>query len=153
MANTRAGELGIAPPVTAFIDDPSCLVTRFVDGRRLREEELREPAAIATVAGALRAFHDSGLQLDATYDSSGDLPDPVPCHNHLMNGSFLHDGQGILIVDWELAAMGNRYHDLASVAACGDFQYQHEEQLLAEYFGEPATDERRSTLGAFRSGL
>ena len=68
-ANKRAAELGIAPPVAAFIEDPPCLVTRFIEGRELTAEELREPDTVAEVARALRAFHDSGLELSTEFDS------------------------------------------------------------------------------------
>jgi thiamine kinase-like enzyme len=60
-AERAAGELaagvGIAPEVVAMIDDPPCLVTRFVVGEPMEALELREPAAIAEVAAALRALH------------------------------------------------------------------------------------------------
>jgi thiamine kinase-like enzyme len=68
-ANKQAADLGIAPPVAAFIEDPSCLVTLFIDGRELTADELREPGRIAEVAAALRAFHDSGLELSTEFDS------------------------------------------------------------------------------------
>jgi thiamine kinase-like enzyme len=60
-AERAAGELaaqaGIGPEVVAMIDDPPCLVTRFVVGEPMEAEELREPAAIAEIAGALRTLH------------------------------------------------------------------------------------------------
>jgi hypothetical protein len=161
-ANKRAGELGLAPPVAAFIEDPFCLVTLFVDGRHLGPEELREPGATAAVARVLRDFHDSGLELNAVFDpyelTGIEAPGvdghpehaPVPCHNHLLGGNFLHDGQGVRIVDWELAAMGSRYFDIACVAAGGRFEEEHGELLLSEYFGEPPTDRRRAELGRHR---
>ena len=68
IANTHAGKLGIAPPVAAFLENPPCLITRFVDGRELSPEELREPANLAEVGRALRAFHDSGLELPSEFD-------------------------------------------------------------------------------------
>ena len=68
-ANKQAAELGIAPQVAAFIEDPACLVTFFVEGRELTADELREPESIAQVAAALRAFHDSGLELSTRFDA------------------------------------------------------------------------------------
>ena len=68
-ANKQAAELGIAPQVAAFIEDPPCLVTFFVEGRELTADELRKPESIAQVAAALRAFHDSGLELDTRFDA------------------------------------------------------------------------------------
>jgi thiamine kinase-like enzyme len=69
IANTRAAELGIAPPVAAAMESPACLITRFVPGRELTAEELRQPDNLAEVARALRAFHESGLELPTEFDS------------------------------------------------------------------------------------
>ena len=66
-ANARAAELGIAPAVAAQLDDPPCLVTRFVQGRDMSPQELR--ASAGEVAAALRSFHDSGLRLAVAFDS------------------------------------------------------------------------------------
>ena len=68
-ANKHAADLGIAPPVAAFIESPPCLITRFIAGRELTAEELREPDTLAEVARALRSFHDSGVELPTTFDS------------------------------------------------------------------------------------
>jgi thiamine kinase-like enzyme len=56
-ANRCAAAAGVAPEVLALLDDPPCLVTRFVEGREMGAAELREPAALAEVAAALRAVH------------------------------------------------------------------------------------------------
>ncbi len=68
-ANKHAADLGIAPPVAAFLESPACLVTRFVPGRELTAEELRETANLTEVAHALRKFHDSGVELPTDFDS------------------------------------------------------------------------------------
>jgi thiamine kinase-like enzyme len=60
-AERAAGELaagaGIAPEVVAMLDDPPCLVTRFVVGEPMSAQALREPAAVNEVAAALRTLH------------------------------------------------------------------------------------------------
>ncbi len=60
-ANSKAAELGVAPAVVAVEDD--CLVTEYV------RAEPSDPASldVATVAAALRAFHDSGLELSTRF--------------------------------------------------------------------------------------
>jgi thiamine kinase-like enzyme len=68
-ANQLAAELGVAPPVVLMLEQPQVIVTKFVEGEGMTEEELREPAAIQRVATALRAVHDSGRQLASTFDS------------------------------------------------------------------------------------
>jgi thiamine kinase-like enzyme len=69
IANKAAAELGIAPQVAALLTEPSALVTRFVSGREMRADELREPETIAEVAHDLRSLHDSGTELPTGFDS------------------------------------------------------------------------------------
>jgi len=40
-----------------------------------------------------------------------------PCHNDLLAGNFIDDGQQIRIVDWEYAGMGDPFFDLGNFAA------------------------------------
>lgn len=56
-ANRCAAAAGIAPEVLALLDDPPCLVTRFVEGREMESAELREPGALSEVGAALRVIH------------------------------------------------------------------------------------------------
>jgi thiamine kinase-like enzyme len=69
IANKAAAEIGIAPRVAALLDEPSCLVTEFISGREMKEDELRQPEAIAAVAYDLRLLHDSGTELPNGFDS------------------------------------------------------------------------------------
>ena len=72
-AERAAGELaagvGVGPSVVAMLDDPPCLVTRFVVGEPMTAEELREPAAIAEVAAALRSLHACEKPLPVEFSS------------------------------------------------------------------------------------
>ena len=63
LANETAAALGIAPAVAAIVGD--CLVTRFVSCRPLQHDEL--VGAVGEIALALRAFHDSRVQLPARF--------------------------------------------------------------------------------------
>jgi thiamine kinase-like enzyme len=69
IANKIASDLGMAPHVAAMLEEPSCLVTMFIDGRELTVDELREPETLAEVARNLRRFHDSGTELPTGFDS------------------------------------------------------------------------------------
>ena len=69
IANKAAAGLGMAPGVAAMFEEPSCLVTMFVDGREMTADELREPEVLAEVARDLRRFHDSGTELPTDFDS------------------------------------------------------------------------------------
>ena len=54
---TIAGELGIAPEVVTFIEPEGYLVTKFIDGRPVPPEELRQPENLARVAAILNEIH------------------------------------------------------------------------------------------------
>ena len=56
-AGRRAFEVGVGPEVVSFDPERGWLVCRFVDGRPVSLEEMREPVVLARAAGALRAFH------------------------------------------------------------------------------------------------
>ncbi len=68
IATRKASDLEMAPKVAAMLDDPACLVTCYVEGQAMTPNELRDPAALTEVAYAVRAFHDSGLELPARFD-------------------------------------------------------------------------------------
>jgi thiamine kinase-like enzyme len=70
LATQQAAELGVGPKVAAMFEDPPCLVTCFVEGRHLTADELREPDLLAEITNALRAFHDSGLELPTDFHVS-----------------------------------------------------------------------------------
>jgi thiamine kinase-like enzyme len=56
-ANRIAGELGIAPEVVYFIRPEGYLVTRFIPGRPIPLEEIRQPENIKRVAEILHKIH------------------------------------------------------------------------------------------------
>jgi thiamine kinase-like enzyme len=68
-ANDCAAKLGVAPPVAVMLHQPPVIVTRFVEGRTMEPADLRKPAVLGQVAGALRAVHDSGAELSTDFDS------------------------------------------------------------------------------------
>jgi thiamine kinase-like enzyme len=76
--------------------------------------------------------------------------EPVPAHNDLLTANFLLDGDGLKLIDWEYAGMGDRWFDLGNFAVNNEFEDDQEEQLLEAYFGEPPDDRRRATLKLFR---
>src|SRR5213082_560914 len=58
-ASARAAEVGVGPAVERFVEPEGWLVTRFIDGRPIAVEEMREPQTIRRVAPALRWFHEA----------------------------------------------------------------------------------------------
>lgn len=58
------------------------------------------------------------------------------CHNDLLNGNFIDDGNLIRILDWEYAGKGDPFFDLANFSAQHEFTVEQDEVLLTEYFGQ-----------------
>ncbi len=74
----------------------------------------------------------------------------MPCHNDLLAGNMLFDGETLCIVDWEYAGMGDRFFDLGNLAVNNGFDEAAEESLLESYFGEPPTPSRLAALRLMR---
>jgi thiamine kinase-like enzyme len=68
-AGEMAARAGVGPAVVVMLEDPPCLVTRFVVGESMSAEELREPAALAEVAEAMRALHGCEERLPVEFSS------------------------------------------------------------------------------------
>jgi thiamine kinase-like enzyme len=75
---------------------------------------------------------------------------PVPCHNDLLPANFLRGDDGIVIVDWEYAGMGDRFFDLGNLAVNNEYGEEDEDRLLEAYFGERPTPRRGAALRLFR---
>ncbi|MDX6583291.1 MAG: hypothetical protein QOI10_2475 [Solirubrobacterales bacterium] len=69
IANERAAQVGIAPPVAAMLAEPQAIVTVFVEGTGLEPADLRRPEALTEVARSLRAIHELGEPLPTVFDS------------------------------------------------------------------------------------
>jgi thiamine kinase-like enzyme len=67
-ATVAAARIGVGPEVVAYRPDLEVLVTRWVEGRPARPEELRASPVLEQVAAALRAVH-AGPALDARFDA------------------------------------------------------------------------------------
>ena len=185
-AASAAAAVGIAPPVTALLEDPPCLVCAFVAGRQVVEDDLRGPDLLETLARTLATLHGSGANVPVSFSAfrvvedyeasarrrGAQVPDdytaahgraarieaafgggdhePVLCHNDLLAGNLLVDGDDIRIVDWEYAGMGDRWFDLGNLAVNNGLGPAEEERLLTAYLGEPADDRRRAALALMR---
>lgn len=66
--------------------------------------------------------------------SEQDLPNLVLCHNDLLRGHVLSASQTPpLIIDWEYAAKGNRYFDIASCCMINRFSAHESDALVTAY--------------------
>jgi thiamine kinase-like enzyme len=71
-------------------------------------------------------------------------------HNDLLAANFLGSPDGVVIVDWEYAGMGDPFFDLGNFAVNSEHGDTDAERLLDAYFGEPATPRRSAALSLFR---
>jgi thiamine kinase-like enzyme len=93
-----------------------------------------------------------GVKVPADYEAAKARADEIerqlgpraehPCHNDLLNANFIRGEDGIRIVDWEYAGMGDRFFDLANFAVNHDLTADDEAQLLESYFGERRDGDR-----------
>jgi thiamine kinase-like enzyme len=147
---------------------------------RMRERDLLERVAAAlrllhagpTLPGGfdsfrvVEAYHELALErhgevppayawANATAAHIEELRDDspvVPCHNDLLNGNFIDDGETLRIVDWEYAGMGERFFDLANFSINHELDESARRAFLEAYFGEvKADDEHALELMRFMS--
>jgi thiamine kinase-like enzyme len=101
---------------------------------------------------------DRGVDIPAAYETahthageiedalSGPEHDPVPGHNDLLAANFLRTSNGIRIVDWEYAGMGDRYFDLANFSINNELSEGDQAALLETYFGQKPTTRQHADL-------
>jgi thiamine kinase-like enzyme len=160
---TRFVEGAPAPPDEIrrpeVLREAADLVRRVHDGPRIpaRFDSFRVVEAYRASAVA------HGVVVPVAYEEAKGVADrieavlgrrrEVPCHNDLLNANFIRTpGEGIRIVDWEYAGMGDRFFDLANFAVNHEFSTDDEERLLVAYFGEArAADAAHLELMKFMS--
>lgn len=100
---------------------------------------------------------ESALQLHAK---------SCPCHNDLLPGNFLDDGDKLWLIDWEYAGNGNPFFDLGNFAVNLELDAPQCQKLIELYFSEVtpkqtaqlnlmrlASDLRESFWGFLQSGI
>ncbi|HWB22923.1 MAG TPA: phosphotransferase [Gaiellaceae bacterium] len=160
-ASVAAAVLGIGPQVVAFLEPEGYLVTRFIEGEAGRVT-IHEAASLLRrchdgppIAGRFDAFRVvetyalesrvSESTLAEKYRWAKELADRIeirrasvtacPCHNDLLAGNFIHDGERPWIVDWEYAGMGDPAFDLANFAVNNSLDDDGDRALLEAYGG------------------
>jgi aminoglycoside phosphotransferase (APT) family kinase protein len=64
---------------------------------------------------------------------------PVLSHNDVHPGNLVHDGEHLLLVDWDAAGPNDPFYDLAAIAVFFRMDEETCRALLAAYDGEPAS--------------
>jgi len=162
-------ELG---PKPEFADPrKGILITHYVEGRTWSETDLHESDRIAKLATLIRRLHglnpigpafnlpekianyakiigtDEGHELAYDlYRRLSELSDSPAsqclCHNDLTHANIV-EGQRLHLIDWEYAAIGDPFFDLATVAEHHQFDQGETDQLLGAYCGEVRTEQGR----------
>ena len=160
--------------VTAFVEGPT------MESPELREPGALEQvaAALRTIhgCGAIDARFDVFRLVEdyaaATRSRGGEVPDayerahaaaarietapalaggaPVLCHDDLLPANFIDTPDGIRIVDWEYAGMGNRWFDLGNFAVNNELGAAGQEVFLTAYLEAPPSPADHAALGLMR---
>ena len=75
---------------------------------------------------------------------------PSLCHNDLLAGNFIGDGDNIWIIDWEHAGFNTPLFDLANIASNSMFSEPMERKALEIYYGQPPDERTWRRFKAFR---
>ncbi|OLE37960.1 MAG: hypothetical protein AUG48_03105 [Actinobacteria bacterium 13_1_20CM_3_68_9] len=142
-ASRLAAVAGVGPEVIAFIEPEGVLVTRFIEGRPVRDHQVHEPVMLERIAQSLRHIHQAGSIASSfspfrVVEAYALTAARHGGNNDLLNANFIDDGVSIRIVDWEYAGMGDRFFDFGNFAVNHQLSEEDEERLLAAYFGRVA---------------
>jgi thiamine kinase-like enzyme len=94
------------------------------------------------------AYEEAKSRADEIEAALGPRPE-LPCHNDLLNANFIGSPDGIRIVDWEYAGMGDPFFDLANFSVNHELDDEQIDVLLEAHFGQ-ALEEHREHLRAMR---
>jgi thiamine kinase-like enzyme len=100
------------------------------------------------VPAAYELAHAAAARIESAPALSGN--DPVLCHDDLLPANFIATPDGIRIVDWEYAGMGNRWFDLGNFAVNNELGPAEEEAFLTAYLGAPPAPAELAALRLMR---
>lgn len=104
-----------------------------------------------TALGPLPPLFISGVELANRLE--GVLPRSAhlsPCHNDLLPANLIDDGSQIRIIDWEYAAMGDPYFDLAALCANACLDEALARRFLTAYLARAPRANERARLSLMR---
>ncbi|QIB66649.1 choline/ethanolamine kinase family protein [Kineobactrum salinum] len=114
---------------------------------RCRRHEHTLRAAAGAGWHALAALAEPlALLLEQAETLAGPL---LLCHNDLLRSNRLHSGGRLWAVDWEYAAMGSAWFDLAAVQAGDEMPEADSRALLQAYLGREPQPQQLHTLALF----
>jgi thiamine kinase-like enzyme len=138
----------VASALRSFHDSGEQLATAFDSFRIVETYAHTASERGAEIPDAYEPARKRAGEIEAVL--TGPEHEPVPCHNDLLAANFIDTPEGIRIVDWEYAGMGNRYFDLANFAINNELDESQQSDLLATYFDAPPTPAGLAALALMR---
>jgi len=162
----------LGPEIVVALPEKGILVTAYIEGRSLSVDEMQSVEQLTAVAELLKRVHAIplvGCQLDlrARIDAyTAKLTDPAAtqvaseanalldqvstdqstyrlCHNDPIAANLVLTGnEQLRLIDWEYAAVGDPFFDLAVVTQHHDLLPTMIEILLDSYLGTVSDDDR-----------
>ncbi len=139
----------VAADLRRFHDSGLELPARFQPNVLVRRYSDYVSAAGGALPGQLGAALERADRIAQTLDGHSEHA-PRPTHNDLLAANFLGTADGVVLLDWEYAGMGDPFFDLGGFAANNELGDADEDRLLEEYFREPPTTRRRAALKLLR---
>ncbi len=117
------------------VHDCGTIEARFDTFRLVEDYAAATRARGGTVPPAYERAHAAAARIEAApaLASGGS----VLCHDDLLPANFIATPDGIRIVDWEYAGMGNRWFDLGNFAVNNELGPAEEEAFLTAYWSAP----------------
>jgi len=167
---------GIGPQVIWADTDKGVLITAYLPGNAWSPVEVHNPVKLGALAATLRQLHSlpprgpefapgkvalTYAREAGTHSASriavqaaklaemllSETRSPALCHNDLVHSNII-GGETIRLIDWEYAAVGDPYFDLAIVVRHHQLNADRIENFLDAYFGTPGK-KHFSRLDAF----
>jgi thiamine kinase len=169
---------GIGPEPAVARPDHGLLVTRFIPGESWSDADLRDAGNLQRLAALLQRLHamrptgphlalrtvvsryasliGTGEAIELAAEAStllrrlaADDTGHCLCHNDVIAPNLI-DGERLSLIDWEYAAIGDPFFELAVVAQHHGLSGPHIETLLQHYLHQ-VTDNHRHRLHRARA--
>ncbi len=156
-------EAGIGPQVIWADPDKGVLVTGWIPGNAWSITDIHQPAKLRALAATLRQLHSlpprgpalapgkmalayargagtstalclAGQATRGAEKLLSETDQPALCHNDLVHSNIIGE-ETVKLIDWEYAAVGDPYFDLAIVVRHHPLDRQRIEDFLTAYFG------------------
>ena len=167
---------GIGPQIVWADTDKDVLVTSYIPGKAWSPVDVHNPVKLRALAATLRQLHSlpprgpefapgkvalTYAREAGTHSASriaaqavnlaekllSETRRPALCHNDLVHGNII-GGETVRLIDWEYAAVGDPYFDLAIVVRHHQLKANRIANFLDAYFGTPGK-KHFSRLDAF----